>query len=155
MMMSSSEAEPFEGTNSDIDVDFVPSENSEVSSDSETPNLKTHKGKKRISREKFWGRNIRKTKRSQGKPYVSVRGKAVDSKNIGDDCRCRLKCFQRVDAELRRKIFDEFYKLENKDLQDAYLAGHISVRNIARNRSRSENPVKPKSVSLKFKVSYC
>lgn len=44
------------------------------------------RGKKRRN-ERQWARNVAKRKRAQGKSYTSSRGKEVDARKTGENCR--------------------------------------------------------------------
>lgn len=159
-MGSESEDDPFAGTHTDSDSDFVPSEGennlqipkNSTESDSEPANLKLMGGKKRVRKEKLWKRNERKAKRVAGVEYINVKGNTVPERVMGNDCGCRLKCFNHVTPEVRKKVFEAFYRLESKDLQDSYLSGKICVRNVERKRARSDGNNKPKGVSCTYKV---
>lgn len=161
--MSSSESEiqddPFAGTHTDSDEDFLPSSANEDSENSayleenteNEHNLKVHKGKKRTRREKLWKRNIRKMKRVHGEEYFNTNNQTVSKKSMGDSCNCKNKCFEKVNMNVRSKIFEAFYNLDSKELQDSYLACRIQSSNIARKRPRNND--KPKSISCTFHVS--
>lgn len=67
--------------------------------------------------------------------------------------RCkRLKCFQKVSVEEREHIFAEFYKMVDKNEQDAYLAGLITINFIKRHRKREEGNNKPHCATYSYKL---
>lgn len=152
---SKSEQDPYEGTASDIDNDFEPTSDSEDSEidESNTPNLKKQKGKKRLRRENQWRRNVRKKRLTAGEKHVNTKDVTVLEKRMGNPCNCKRKCFEKVRAEIRNKIFTAFYNMPSKDLQDSYLCGNISVKKVLRHRKRTVQHNKPKSVYCEFMVS--
>lgn len=152
IMNSESEEDPFGGDNSDDDRDYRPTESSEDSEQDE-PNLSLSKGKKRLMKKAEWKRSIRKERRTAGKEYVSTSKAIVPQKQMGNSCNCNMKCFEKVPAATRQKMFDAFYELPTKDLQDSYLCSNIIVKNIARHRQRNDENNKPKSVTCTFYVS--
>lgn len=82
----------------------------------------------KIKDETKWLRNIRKSSRTSGKEYVSVKGNNVPSKNIDlSDCECIRECHKLVSPDQRKKLFDAFYALEHYNLQTAHLCGLIKI----------------------------
>nr|CAH7736187.1 unnamed protein product [Callosobruchus chinensis] len=76
-------------------------------------------------------------KKVQGAAHVNHRGKFVPAKEIGDDCRCaRFKCFNVLSIEERQSIFQEFYGIKSKNLQDSHLCGLITLQPVKQRRSR-------------------
>lgn len=173
---SVSAEDPFAGNHTDSDEEYTPENEvpnrhnlnirnlariSTDSSDSEveapsTANTKLsetpHKGKKRLQRRNMWTRNIRKQSRIHGDEYVGTSGAVVQKKELGPNCECRLKCFQKIDAAMRKKIFDDFYSIPSKELQDSYLYGLIILQPVARHRPRSGDGY-VKHVSYNYLVS--
>lgn len=170
--------DPFSGTHTDSDEDFIPetkknarpnlnTELSESSSDKdmsqenesyvkeqpgtsrETPQV----GKKRLQRKCLWKRNIRKVKRVKGKSYTNTTGLLVPEKKIGENCNCKLKCFDKIGEEGCNQIFANFYSILSKDLHDAYLYGLIRRRLVARKRPRSGDG-QEKMSSFSYVVSF-
>lgn len=111
------------------------------------------KGEKLLIFKAQWKRNMRKTKRASGEEYVSTSGNIVPKKVVGESCRCKYKCFERVQEDIRMKIFKELYKLQNKDLQDCYLCGLLQVKPVERRRP-GNNKGHPKFSSVGYKVYY-
>ena len=56
---------------------------------------------------------------------MSTSGKAVPPRRPGRDCRCSLRCFERVPEAERNRILTEFYELGSFDIQNAYLHGLV------------------------------
>jgi len=74
-----------------------------------------------------------------GKSYVNSKGDIVDERKIGEDCRCRRKCYTLVTEEERHKLFMGYYSLNSHDEQNAYLFGLIRKTEIARKRSKESD----------------
>lgn len=74
-----------------------------------------------------------------GKAYVNSKGDIVDERKIGEDCRCRRKCYALVTEEERHKLFVGYYSLNSHDEQNAYLFGLIRKTEIARKRSKESD----------------
>ncbi|KDR17003.1 uncharacterized protein LOC110832095 [Zootermopsis nevadensis] len=95
--------------------------------------------KKRTRNPSEWKREKRKRLRVAGKAYVNSRGDIVDERKIGEDCRCRRKCYALVTEEERHKLFVGYYSLNSHDEQNAYLFGLIRKTEIARKRSKESD----------------
>lgn len=157
----SSEHDPYEGTHTDSDEDYVPANEEvrnltiiqppinsssdeeslnsvdEVENEQQTASNTPQSGKKKLVRKALWKRNIQKTKRVKGEPYVNVTGINKPGQQIGNNCNCKLKCFDDIGHEGCTDIFRNFYGMSSKDLQDAYLYGLITRNIIQRQRPRS------------------
>lgn len=93
--------------------------------------------RKRARRLETWKRAIAKAKRARGEEYVyPSTGKTVMARQTGPACKCRLNCFECFTESERANILQSFYKLENKDVQDAHLFGLISTNPVKRHRPR-------------------
>lgn len=139
-----------ESDSSDISVsgsDFVPSIHSSSESDV------TKISKKRKRKPKKWVRNVRKQNRHRGKPYVTKTGKTVPARKTGPECKCKRHCFTKVTTNIRQELLTSFNKLGEKEKQDTYLCGLITVRDIARRRPKSGCGV-PRSHTYLYKVRY-
>nr|CAD7202491.1 unnamed protein product [Timema douglasi] len=86
-----------------------------------------------------WKREKRKRLRVAGKSYINSKGDLVQERKIGEDCRCRRKCYQIVAEEQRHKLFDGYYALNSHDEQNAYLFGLIRKHDIARKRHKDSD----------------
>lgn len=64
----------------------------------------------------------------------------INNRKITPSCSCsRLKCYQTVNDEMRKHIFEQFYSYyTTKDEQDAYLTGLISMNPVVKRRHRVE-----------------
>jgi len=57
------------------------------------------KCKKKIQKKETWKRNSSKNSRALGLEHTSIRGKHVMPRSIGPDCKCRSKCFSKVNIQ--------------------------------------------------------
>ncbi|CAH1995212.1 unnamed protein product [Acanthoscelides obtectus] len=92
--------------------------------------------------------------RVRGKEYLNYQGIKVNQRTIGEPCRCRSCCFDKISEGERQEIFDRFYALKTKNEQDAYMQALIECSEISRKRPRvDQNNSKTKSKSYKYYVS--
>ena len=130
-----------------MDIPQVPGASS--SSSTSTP----IRPRKRKARPETWKRTEAKAKRSRGESYISpTTGKTIEAAKQGPPCSCKRKCFEKFTQEELSKIFNCFWKLGSKDVQDAYLHGLIHVRKVARHRARKKEAT-ARSVSYVYVVS--
>lgn len=69
-----------------------------------------------------WKRNRSKNSRALELEHTSLRDNHVMSRSIGSDCKCKSKCFTKVDGSERHIILDNFIKIDNKKKQDTELS---------------------------------
>lgn len=131
------------------DNDYTPSDNNSSSSSEEE--IIPQKGKRKLRREKSWGRNVRKLKRAKGKSYINTAGKQVPARTTGPPCKCKWKCFDQVNGDLKAELISSFNSLGDKEKQDAHLTGLVIVNNVGRRREKTGDGV-PRSVSYIYKV---
>ena len=81
--------------------------------------------RKRLRKTEQWKRNKRKCLRNRGKEYVNSKGVIVPPRMCGKDCKCSLRCFEKVPQVDRARILKEFNNLASFDIQNAYLHGLI------------------------------
>lgn len=74
--------------------------------------------------------------RIAGKEYINTRGDVVGGRTMGEDCRCRRKCFVNVSEETRLQLFEGYYSLKTHDEQNAYLFGLIRKQDVARKKNK-------------------
>lgn len=79
-------------------------------------------------------RNIIKTARIRGAEYVNYKGKKVPQKTPPDEikCKCSAKCFKLVTRNVLSEIWNSFYSMESKNVQDSYLQTLIERKEIQR-----------------------
>ena len=80
-----------------------------------------------VRRPNLWKRNVNKLKRARGEESSSHRGEIVRERAIDKPCKatCRRRCSDKIDEKSRRKVFTDFYNLNDCDHQDQVLAGFI------------------------------
>lgn len=78
-----------------------------------------------------------KRNRNLGLEYSSKQGKIYEKRDIGLDCICPKKCYERVNESERKHIFNEFWKCGNYDIQNAYLHGRIQVCKVKRRYTKN------------------
>lgn len=64
-------------------------------------------------------------------------------------CSCPMKCFQKLNDDVKTTIFNHFYSLKEKNDQDIYLQGLLEVVNVKR-RSKTENDGNTKQKTCSF-----
>ncbi|CAL4228470.1 unnamed protein product, partial [Meganyctiphanes norvegica] len=69
--------------------------------------------RKRPRNEEYWVTNMAKKARNLGQEYTSRRtGKVVKAREVGPDCRCNLKCFERVGIEISTTFLLSIMRME-------------------------------------------
>ncbi|XP_063218744.1 uncharacterized protein LOC134529006 [Bacillus rossius redtenbacheri] len=82
---------------------------------------RTRKRKCYLSKKEY-----RRKKRNSGKAYRTLKGKKVSEKIFSNlNCHCRMKCFDKVDEEDRKKTFENFWNIGVFSCQNAFLCGLI------------------------------
>ena len=62
----------------------------------------------------------------------------MKARQIGPDCGCNLKCFEKIGMNNIRDIFKAFWAIGNYDSQNAYLHAQIRTEMIKRKRTKAE-----------------
>ena len=114
-------------------------------------NQSPQKGKKRKVNKEKWKKNIIKSKRAKGENYVSWSGKLVAAKETGADCKCRNKCFNKINEDAREQLLSDFLSIANKDLQDHHLFNMIHRSTVKRRRERTGSR-KPRDVTFTYHI---
>nr|XP_049693219.1 uncharacterized protein LOC126053877 [Helicoverpa armigera] len=101
-------------------------ESSACSSYEDTPYRVT---RSRHRRRDEWKDIKRKCLKNLGKAYLSRNGVPRDGKILKQPCpvTCRLKCFQKFDAQQRERIFSSFWKIGDHSRQWDYIVNHTEV----------------------------
>lgn len=103
-----------------------------MSESEEEPVSKRRKG---VVNEEKYKRSVIKTARVKGDAYVSYKGKQVSAKTqVLYHCKCADRCYADLTDEDKTQIWDYFYSLESKNVQDTYLQTLIEKRNPKRRR---------------------
>lgn len=107
-------------------IEVLPSSPSIISgvsslSESDTSPAPSPGRKKRKQCRESWSDVKRKCLTNLGKKYVSKRGKVVNEKVMGEPCKCRFKCVDKITHEQRLDCFTKFWSLGNKEKQWAFV----------------------------------
>ncbi|KAF5282444.1 hypothetical protein FQA39_LY17559 [Lamprigera yunnana] len=100
----------------------------------EEPPPKRSKG---IRNDATYKRNVIKKSKVKGIEHTNHKGVVVNSKSIGQSCKCPMKCFNKFADDEKLIIFNKLYQLESKYEHDLYLQGLIERTPVARKRVRS------------------
>lgn len=81
------------------------------------------KSRKRIKNELEWKRNVRKIKKNSGQPYVNVKGRHFDKKQLQPPCNdtCKFKCTSHFTNDNREQVLNAFWKMADLLKQRAYI----------------------------------
>jgi len=109
----------------------------EATDSSDSESVPTRKGKKRKKNNATWKRNISKNNRAEGNSYLSLNNKKQVPKRItGPPCKCIDKCFTKLSDEEKLLVLETFNLIKNKEKQDTYLCGLISIKPVQRRRPK-------------------
>ncbi|CAG4945953.1 unnamed protein product [Colias eurytheme] len=78
----------------------------------------------------------RKRLTNLGKKYVTRKGKVVNEKVMGEPCKCRNNCVDKITHEQRLDCFKRFWSLGNKEKQWAFVI--TFTRKVKKRRCNSE-----------------
>ncbi|CAB3235363.1 unnamed protein product [Arctia plantaginis] len=99
--------------------------------------------RKRQRRYDEWKDIKRKRLKNLGKAYLSRNGVLRDGKILKPPCpiTCRLKCYQKFNAQDRNRIFTSFWQIGDHCRQWDYIVNHTKV-NFTNNSSRRKKSIK-------------
>ncbi|XP_012944802.1 flocculation protein FLO11-like [Aplysia californica] len=143
------------GTNQDNDT-TGPAPRPGTNQDNDTTGPAQTNPKKRQRNPYQWKKNVRKSKIAKGEAYTTKTGKAMPARKTGQNCKCRLKCFQRIGEDHQDKILQSFNDIGNKQWQEIYLHGCIDMHAPKRKRSRNgerENGKDSKCFTCEYSVT--
>ncbi|KAG6464304.1 hypothetical protein O3G_MSEX014426 [Manduca sexta] len=102
-------------------------DSSVCSSNESTPSSRI--GRKRQRRRYEWKDIKRKCLKNLGKAYLSRNGVQREGKILKPPCSitCRLKCFQKFNAQERKRIFTSFWQIADHCRQWHYIVNHTEV----------------------------
>lgn len=83
--------------------------------------MRTRKRKRNID---TWAKNKRKQLKTQGKEYCTVKGKTISAKLMKLPCKCKRKCYEKINEDQRLLIFKNYYSL-TLDSQNQFIAGFV------------------------------
>ncbi|XP_069687825.1 uncharacterized protein [Periplaneta americana] len=97
--------------------------------------------------------NSVKKNQVQGRMTAVMKKLRVQSHEIGEDCNCKLKCFEKVSAEERSSIIRQFNDLEDWNQQSLHLTGLITIIPVYRRRSRkNEDEAQFRECNFNYRV---
>lgn len=126
--MSASEGD-IEIMSDDLDWDYSDSDKSDTESDNEI--IHENKTRKRRKNKSLWKSVQRKHNLNSGLAYISTTGRNVPARQ-GYDCSCKNQCTSKILIEEKASILSKFNDLADKNVQDSYLFGLITVKSVAR-----------------------
>lgn len=70
-----------------------------------------------------WKASIKKRNVQRGEEYVTKSGKTIPAKifKAQDSCPCRLHCSQKIDVATQKKLFEQYYRLNDWTQKTLYL----------------------------------
>lgn len=93
-------------------------------------------------------------KRKTGREHDATKRLRDSTHETGEDCHCKqLKCFENINETERYNLISTFNTLGNRDAQNSYLAGLISVKPVQRRRpKKSLEEARLNDFSYEYKV---
>lgn len=97
------------------------------------------KRRRGVVHEENYQRNKIRSARVKGEAYKNYKNKQISSKvkPQGIPCKCNFKCSSIINQLVIDQTWNNFYSLENKNIQDTYLQTLIEVKNIQRRRKKN------------------
>ena len=94
--------------------------------DYQSPKKKLSSRKKKRNMNQ-WKANIRKKARTEGKEYITKKGKTVQNRSVKpQNCeKCRFKCNTKFTEDEREQIFQTYYALETYERQRSFICDMI------------------------------
>lgn len=86
-----------------------------------------------------WVRNVRKTQKTEGKEYITSKGKVIKGKEVKPSCNCRRKCGDKFTDVERAGMFASYYSL-SKESQNQYIAANVKEFDKKTQRLRRNEP---------------
>ncbi|KAF0742047.1 E3 SUMO-protein ligase KIAA1586-like, partial [Aphis craccivora] len=115
---------------------------------------KQKNSRKRKKNIENWKKNKAALQRSQGKEYISQKGKIVPAKSVNKhqlcQLRCRLQCSTNIDIESRNNLFNEYYKMD-VNVKNAYIFKSIKKLETGR-KTVNSTPKKERSHTFQYFV---
>lgn len=137
---------------SENDPDVIECSDNNIDSSDHEGNITTKKGKKRTRNDLIWKRNISKNNRAEGKAYKSIYNKKqVPKRTTGQPCKCIHKCFTNITDIEKLSLLETFKLMKNKEKQDTYPCGLITIKNIQRHRPKEKGKT---IINRQFACSY-
>lgn len=92
---------------------------------------------------------VMKEARLRGEEFVTTKGKLVEKKSTGPDCKCKKMCTTMFDGDQKSGIISTVYSGRPKNESDTYLMGLIECHNVSRHR-----PTTSESKQFAFSFKY-
>ncbi|XP_071033910.1 uncharacterized protein [Parasteatoda tepidariorum] len=96
-------------------------------------------------------RRLNSRKRNSGENYRLYGGKGpvVKSAEIGRDCKCPKKCFEKIEVNERQILFHTFWKLQDFNAQNKFIFDLIKIENVKRRYTKGDSR---RSVSVVYNM---
>lgn len=110
------------------------SQNYDISATNTLTNM-SEKGKKRGRKRKYESQNreIRKLKSNTNQDYINSKGKEVKKKTFNDfACNCPLKCTEKVEANIRKREFENYWNSGNFSARLSIIRDNIIEHKVIR-----------------------
>lgn len=141
-----------EATNNEFENERIITEDLDIEYNEPPNEESTPIGKKRTKSPSRWKRNISKLQRAQGNGTISLRNKVIKKRQTGPNCKCKLGCFEKFTVEEKNCLLSVFNTIGDKQKQDTFLGGLISIYDVLRRRPRKKNNKSNRSCSCSYKV---
>ena len=88
-----------------------------------------------------WIDSKRKQLKNTGKAYKSRNGTLRNEKKISEPCQktCKLKCFEKLDQDMRRAIFNKFWTIGDHSEQYNFIVNYVVRINKKRTITQGES----------------
>lgn len=93
---------------------------------------KSRSTKKPLKGRSEWAHNKRKRLKNLGQEYCTKDGKIMPKKSLKPPCTCRFKCYEKINDDQRRIVFENFWQLGDRQKQWSYLVKY--VKKVKKNR---------------------
>lgn len=85
------------------------------------------RSRKHVRQPETWKKNVRKRRRQSGLDYINTRGILISEKIFSSStCNCPRQCRSKVPDDERVIIFSNFKSMGDRNMQVAFIAGHVS-----------------------------
>lgn len=82
----------------------------------------------------------RKIQKNSNRTHFTVKGKLVKAKCFLDfDCQCSLNCRSKIEANVRKTIFEQFWAFQTYESQVNFIAASVTQQSIKRKRTKASN----------------
>ncbi|XP_030765647.1 uncharacterized protein LOC115889720 [Sitophilus oryzae] len=143
-LMIETDREEFENFENDVeddrDPDFIYSSSESSDEENDSPNVNaTKEGRPRKGRKRKYPEQTdksRKILKNSNSPHTSKRGTAIEKKEFLDyRCNCLDRCYEKVNQEGRKAIFEKFWQAGSYTLQNSIICSSVKENPIKRRRA--------------------